>query len=138
MFSKDSNILVVDDSIHMRRLIADVIYELGFRNLVTAPDANEALKLVTLNHKQNNPFDIILSDLNMPGPNGIDFLKQIRASKSFVSLPFILITTESEKGAVLDAAINGVSSYIVKPFQASDLAEKLKEVWVKHNPKKAG
>ena len=138
MFSKDSNILVVDDSIHMRRLIADVIYELGFRNLVTASDANEALKLVTLNFKQKNPFDVILSDLNMPGPNGIDFLKQIRMSKAFKDLPFILITTESEKAAVLDAAVNGVSSYIVKPFQAKDLALKLKEVWERHNPQKAG
>ena len=138
MFPKESNILVVDDSIHMRRLISDVIYELGFRNLVTASDANEALKLVTLNYKQNNPFDIILSDLNMPGPNGIDFLKQIRSSKSFKNLPFILITTESEKKSVLDAAINGVSSYIVKPFQSKDLALKLKEAWVKTKPQKAG
>jgi len=134
MFPKETNILVVDDSIHMRRLITDTLYQLGFRKLVSASDANEAINLMGLNQKNKDPFQLILSDLNMPGINGLEFLKQIRATELYASMPFILITTESEKKYVLDAAVNGVSSYIVKPFTTEALANRMLEAWKKHNP----
>jgi two-component system chemotaxis response regulator CheY len=70
----------------------------------------------------------------MPGPSGIDFLKQVRETEKFKDLPFILITTESEKQAVIQAAMAGVSAYIVKPFNIETLTKRLQEAWKKHNP----
>ena len=139
MFGRDTHILLVDDSIHMRRLIADTLYQLGFRSLVSCSDANEALRALMTSVKSSKKFDLILADLNMPGPSGLDFLKQVRNSDSFKQIPFILITTESEKGCVLEAAQNGVSSYIVKPFTSGTLAERLMQAYKKHYPNsKAG
>ena len=132
MFARESNILVVDDSVHMRRLIADTLYQLGFRNLVSCADTHEALKSLMLSQSNNKKFDLILSDLNMPGPNGIELLRQVRASELFKEIPFILITTESEKGSVLEAAQLGVSSYIVKPFTSGSLYERLIAAYNKH------
>jgi two-component system chemotaxis response regulator CheY len=70
----------------------------------------------------------------MPGPSGLDFLKQVRATDKFQELPFILITTESEKQAVIQAALSGVSAYVVKPFNLETLTKRLQEAWKKHNP----
>ncbi len=134
MFPKETHILVVDDSINIRQIICDNLRRLGFTKMETAGDASEAFgKLVNLS-KTQNPFTLILSDLNMPGPSGIDFLKQVREIEKFKDLPFVLITTESEKQAVIQAALAGVSAYIVKPFNLESLTKRLQEAWKKHNP----
>jgi len=117
----------------MRRLISDALYNLGFRQLVSASDASEAINLLMLTDINSDPYDLILSDLNMPGMNGLEFLKEIRTSDTYVDVPFILITTESEKKYVIEAAMNGVSSYIVKPFTPEFLEARLKDAWAKHN-----
>jgi two-component system chemotaxis response regulator CheY len=70
----------------------------------------------------------------MPGPSGLEFLKQIRAEKDFITLPFLLVTTESEKGAVIEAAAAGVSGYVVKPFNLETLTKKIKDAYKKHYP----
>jgi two-component system chemotaxis response regulator CheY len=125
---------VVDDSINIRQIICDNLRRLGFGKMETAGDANEAFgKLVNFS-KTQNPFTLILSDLNMPGPSGIDFLKQVRETEKFKELPFVLITTESEKQAVIQAAMAGVSAYIVKPFNLESLTKRLQEAWKKHHP----
>lgn len=136
MFAKETRFLVVDDSFNIRRLIVDNLEKLGFSKIKAAEDANQAFDILTDAKKNNESFDIILSDLNMPGPSGLDFLKRVRGMEEFKTLPFILITTESEKGAVIEAAVNGVSAYIVKPFHLKVLSQRLREVWDKHYPSK--
>ena len=100
----------------------------------TASDANEAFGKLVHYSKTPQPFTLILSDLNMPGPNGLDFLKQVRETDKFKELPFILVTTESEKQAVIQAAMSGVSGYVVKPFNIETLTKRLQEAWKKHHP----
>ena len=134
MFSKNSKFLIVDDSLNLRRMVADSLKIIGYKNITMAEDANEAMGKLTFDFEQGQPFDVVLSDLNMPGPSGLDFLKMVRASKSFGNLPFILITTENEKGAVIEAAMSGVSGYIVKPFSNSTLSQRLSEAYKKHFP----
>lgn len=134
MFQRSTHILVVDDSLNIRRLVIDCLNRLGFTKIASAEDANEAMGKLTFFSETPTPIDLILADLNMPGPSGLDFLKQVRANPKFTQLPFLLVTTESEKGAVIEAATNGVSGYIVKPFSVEILAKRLKEAWKKHNP----
>lgn len=134
MFPKETSILVVDDSINIRQIIVDNLRRLGFVKIETAADANDAYNKLVQASKGAAPITLILSDLNMPGPSGLDFLKQVRDSAAFKDVPFIMITTESEKQAVIQAAVNGVSSYIVKPFNLETLTKRLGEAWKKHNP----
>ncbi|MEK6556553.1 MAG: response regulator [Bdellovibrionota bacterium] len=134
MFPKETNILVVDDSINIRQIIVDNLKRLGFMKIETAADANDAYNKLIQASKGPAPFTLILSDLNMPGPSGLDFLKQVRDAEKFKEIPFIMITTESEKQAVIQAAVSGVSSYIVKPFNLETLTKRLGEAWKKHNP----
>lgn len=134
MFPKETHILVVDDSINIRQIICENLRRLGFIKMETASDANEAFGKLVQFSKGATPFTLVLSDLNMPGPSGLDFLKQVRDNEKFATLPFILITTESEKQAVIQAAMAGVSAYIVKPFNLETLAKRLQEAWKKHNP----
>ena len=132
MFSKETHILVVDDALNIRRVICDSLNRLGFTRIVTAEDANEAMGKLVYFAKGSTPIDLVLSDLNMPGPSGLDFLKQVRETEDLKELPFILITTESEKGAVIEAAVSGVSGYVVKPFNMETLTQRLQEAWNKH------
>lgn len=134
MFPKETHILAVDDSLNIRRMVVGSLQRLGFGKVTTAEDANEALEKLKFFQKTQNAIGLVLSDLNMPGPSGLDFLKQVRAEADFAALPFILVTTESEKGPVIEAAMAGVSSYIVKPFNIETLGQRIKEAWVKHHP----
>lgn len=134
MFPKETHVLVVDDSLNIRRIVVDSLQRLGFSKITTAEDAVEALGKLKFFVKTPHAIGLVLSDLNMPGPSGLEFLKQIRAEKEFLTLPFLLVTTESEKGAVIEAAGAGVSGYVVKPFNLETLTKKIKDAWRKHNP----
>ncbi|MBX7231216.1 MAG: response regulator [Bdellovibrionales bacterium] len=134
MFRSDTHILVVDDSINIRRIVVDHLQKLGFSKIVAAENTAEALEKLKSYKQSGSPIQLVLSDLNMPGPSGLDFLKEVRKDPQYQALPFILITTESEKGAVIEAAVNGVSGYIVKPFNADTLTKRLKEAYRKHYP----
>ena len=134
MFPKDTHILVVDDSINIRQIICENLKRLGFIKMETAGDANEAFGKLVHFSKGPSPFTLILSDLNMPGPSGLDFLKQVRETDKFKTIPFILVTTEREKQAVIQAAMAGVSAYIVKPFNIDNLTKRMQEAWKKHFP----
>lgn len=138
MFNKETHVLVVDDSLNIRRVIVDGLNRLGFIKTTTAEDTSEAIAKLSFFAQTPTPVQLILSDLNMPGPSGLDFLKQLRSMKEYANMPFILITTESEKGAVIEAAVSGVSGYIVKPFNIETLSKRLKEAWKKHNPDAPG
>lgn len=134
MFAKETQILIVDDSFNIRRIINDSLRSLGFSRIITAEDANEGYTKLSQLSSTPTPVDLVLSDLNMPGPSGLDLLKQIRGTEKFKQLPFILITTESEKGVVIEAAVAGVSAYIVKPFNIETLGKRLLEAYKKHHP----
>ena len=134
MFAKETHVLVVDDSLNIRRIVVDSLQRLGFSKVTTAEDAVEAHGKLMFFAKSNTPIGLIFCDLNMPGPSGLDFLKQIRGDANLVGLPFLLVTTETEAGAVIEAAANGVSGYVVKPFNLEMLTKKVKDAWRKHNP----
>ena len=128
MFSKDTHILVVDDSLNIRRMVVDTLQRLGFSKITSAEDVPEAESKLEYFSKTENRVGLILSDLNMPGPSGLDFLKSVRDRADTKTLPFLLVTTESEKGAVIQAAALGVSSYVVKPFTPQVLKEKIEAI----------
>lgn len=133
MFTKETHILVVDDSLNIRRMVVDTLQRLGFSKITSAEDVPEAESKLDYFSKTDNKIGLILSDLNMPGPSGLDFLKSVRERSDTKDLPFLLVTTESEKGAVIQAAAHGVSSYVVKPFTLEILGKRIKDAWNKHN-----
>jgi|TARA_Y100001960_G_scaffold333703_1_gene440408 two-component system chemotaxis response regulator CheY len=120
---KNMRILVVDDFHTMRRIVINLLKQLGFSNVVEASDGREALDKV-----HSDKIDLVVSDWNMPNMTGIDFLKELRADEKYKTLPFIMVTAEGKKENVIAAVHAGVSNYVVKPFNAATLKEKLIKV----------
>jgi two-component system chemotaxis response regulator CheY len=135
MFPPDTRILVVDDMPTIRDLVKGQLKAMGFKTILEAADGEHAMQLVTHNQSAGTPIQLVISDWNMPKMTGLEFLKQIRASNEWANLPFVLLTSESERDQVTEAILAGVSQYVVKPFAAKVFEEKLKGVWAKHNPK---
>jgi len=136
MFSEKTCILVVDDMMTMRQLVKAQLRAMGFTNVVDADNGENAFKLMMERHKAATPIELVLSDWNMPVMTGIDFLRKVRASAEYKSIPFMLITAEGESSQVMEAVKAGVSNYVVKPFTPAILQEKILAVWKKHNPGK--
>ena len=115
-------ILIVDDSSTMRRIIGNVVMQLGFAkdDFDEAEDGVKAWKLL-----EENQYDIILTDWNMPNMNGLELVIKTRAEGAHMKVPIIMITTEGGKSEVITALKAGVNNYIVKPFNAAILKEKL-------------
>ncbi len=128
MFPKEARILIVDDMTSIRDLVRVSLNKLGYESIVEAPDGATALDLIQKQQKSNRQFDLVLCDWNMPKMMGIDLLKTVRKNPEWEFLPFILITTESEKTNILEAIASGVSDYIVKPFSVSILQNKMASV----------
>lgn len=128
MFKPESHILIVDDMMTMRKLVKKSCSELGFSKFTEAADG--ALAWAAL--KEANPkIDVIISDWNMPNLTGLEFLKKVRADAAFKDLPFFLLTAEAEAKQVAEALAAGVSNYIVKPFTADTLRQKLEQTAAK-------
>ena len=121
---KDMRILVVDDFSTMRRIIKNLLRELGFNNIEEADDGSTALPML-----ENNSFDFLVTDWNMPGMPGIDLLKSVRANPKLESLPVMMVTAEAKRDQIMEAAEAGVNGYVVKPFTAETLKEKLQKVF---------
>ncbi len=121
--NKNMRSLVVDDFLTMRRIIINLLRQLGFNNVVEAADGKQALDKV---HEEE--IDLIVSDWNMPNMTGIEFLKHVRADEKTKAIPFIMVTAEGKKENVIAAVHAGVSNYIVKPFNAATLKEKMSKV----------
>lgn len=119
-------ILVVDDSSTMRRIITNVILQLGYKKDDIEEAENGQIAWELLN---NGEFDVILTDWNMPIMSGLDLVKLIRNEDKYASLPIIMITTEGGKAEVVTALKAGVNNYIVKPFTAVLLKDKLNAVF---------
>lgn len=120
----DMKILIVDDFSTMRRIIKNLLRDLGFSNTHEADDGNTALPIL----KSGN-FDFLVTDWNMPGMTGIDLLRAVRADESMATLPVLLVTAESKKDQIIMAVEAGVNGYIVKPFNAATLEEKIKKIF---------
>ena len=117
-------ILVVDDFSTMRRIIKNLLKELGFTNIEEADDGQTALPLL----KQGN-FDFLVTDWNMPGMTGIDLLRAVRADADLASLPVLMVTAEAKREQIVLAAQEGVNGYIVKPFNGATLKEKIDKIF---------
>lgn len=137
MFPANTKFLVVDDFATMRKIIKKVLTELGYSNIEEADDGKPAFAALQAAHAAGNPFQFVISDWNMPGMTGIDLLKACKADPNFKNMPFMLVTAESEQKNIVEAAKNGVSDYVVKPFNATTLKGKLEKIWAKHNATKA-
>lgn len=121
---KNIKILVVDDFSTMRRIIKNLLRDLGFNNTAEADDGLTALPML-----QSGNFDLLITDWNMPGMQGIDLLKAVRADPKLSTLPVMMVTAEQKKEQIIEAAKSGVNGYIVKPFTAATLKEKLEKIF---------
>lgn len=124
------NILVVDDFPTMRRIIRNLLGELGFSNIEEADDGATALPML-----KTGKFDYLITDWNMPKMPGIELLKAVRADSSNISkMPILLVTAEAKREQIVEAAQAGVNGYIIKPFTAGTLKEKLEKTMARVNP----
>ena len=125
MFDPSTRILVVDDMMTMRKLVSKVCRDLGFTNITEAADGALGWEAIGA---ASPPIGLVISDWNMPNCTGLDLLKRIRSDSRHKGLPFVMVTAESEKHQLIEAMKAGVSSYVIKPFTADGLKEKLEEV----------
>ncbi len=121
---ESTRFLVVDDFSTMRRNVRNLQKELGFVNVQEAEDGVEALKKL-----RADTFDFVVSDWNMPNMTGIELLKEIRADAKLKTLPVLMVTAEAKRENIIEAAQAGASGYVVKPFTAATLDEKLKKIF---------
>lgn len=123
---ESKKVLVVDDSNVMRQIIKNNLKQLGFKpdNITDAEDGAVGLRKVG-----ESPVDLIVSDWNMPKMTGIEFLKAVRADAKLKDIKFLMVTSETEKEKIMEAVQAGVSQYIVKPFNANQLEEKIKQIF---------
>ena len=117
-------ILIVDDFSTMRRIIKNLLNDLGYTNTAVADDGSTALTALA-----QGSFDFVVTDWNMPGMTGIELLKAIRADDRFKTLPVLMVTAEAKREQIIEAAQNGVNGYIIKPFTAQTLEEKLGKIF---------
>lgn len=121
--NKNLKILIVDDFATMRKVIRNLLKQGGFENVAEAEDGAAALKLL-----KSQPVDFVISDWNMPNMSGLELLKAVRADEELKELPFLMVTAEALKDNVVAAVKAGVSNYIVKPFTAEVLNEKIEKI----------
>ncbi len=117
-------ILIVDDFATMRRILKNILKQIGFSNITEADDGSTALEEL-----KKDKFDLIISDWNMPKITGIELLKKVRSSDGLKEIPFLMVTAEAQKQNVIDAVQAGVSNYVVKPFTAEAISEKLEKIF---------
>ncbi len=117
-------ILIVDDFSTMRRIIKNLLRDLGFSNTHEADDGQTALPLL-----KNGDFQFLVTDWNMPGMTGIDLLKAVRADEKLRTLPVLMVTAEAKRDQIIEAAQAGVNGYVVKPFTAQALKEKIEKIF---------
>lgn len=124
MVQKAIKILVVDDFPTMRRIIRNLLKDLGFENVDEAEDGAQALEKL-----RNSTFDLVVSDWNMPNMDGLEMLKTIRQDPALSKLPVLMVTAEAKKENIIAAAQAGANGYVVKPFTAATLEEKLNKIF---------
>lgn len=128
MADKNMSFLVVDDFPTMRRIVRSLLKELGFTNVDEAEDGQDAL-----NKLRAGKFEFVVSDWNMPNLDGLEMLKEIRQDEALKGLPVLMVTAEAKKENIIAAAQAGANGYVVKPFTAATLEEKLNKIFEKMN-----
>ncbi len=121
---KNMKILVVDDFSTMRRIIKNLLRDLGFTNTSEADDGNTALPML-----QSGNFDFLVTDWNMPGMTGIELLKHVREDERLKDMPVLMVTAEAKRDQIVAAAQAGVNGYVIKPFTAAVLKEKIDKIF---------
>lgn len=121
---KNMKILIVDDFSTMRRIIKNLLRDLGFTNTHEADDGVTALPML-----RSGDFAFLVTDWNMPGMTGINLLKEVRADPKLVALPVLMVTAEAKRDQIIEAAQAGVNGYVVKPFTAQVLKEKIDKIF---------
>ena len=118
------SILVVDDFATMRRIVRNILKQLGYENIHEADDGASAVEVL-----KREKIQFIISDWNMPQMSGIELLKTVRATEEWKDLPFLMVTAEGQKENVIEAVKNKVNNYIVKPFTPEVLMEKISKIF---------
>lgn len=121
---KNMKILIVDDFSTMRRIIKNLLRDLGFTNTVEADDGTTALPIL-----QGGTIDFLVTDWNMPGMTGIELLRAVRADEKLKTIPVLMVTAEAKRDQIIAAAQAGVNGYVVKPFTAVALKEKIEKIF---------
>ncbi|MBF0236919.1 MAG: chemotaxis response regulator CheY [SAR324 cluster bacterium] len=122
--NKDMNILVVDDFSTMRRIVKNILRQLGFNNIVEADDGTTAMAKL-----KSEPIDFVITDWNMPKMTGMELLKEIRGDANLKNIPVLMVTAEALQENIIAAVKAGVSNYIVKPFDAKTLSDKINKIF---------
>jgi two-component system chemotaxis response regulator CheY len=117
-------ILVVDDFATMRRIIKNILTQLGYKNIIEADDGSTALTVL-----KSEKVGIIISDWNMPQMTGIELLRKVRSSEEYASTPFLMVTAEAQQENIIEAVQAKVSNYIVKPFTPETLGQKIDKIF---------
>ncbi len=121
---KNMKVLVVDDFSTMRRIVKNLLRDLGFTNTVEADDGQTALPIL-----EAGGIDFLVTDWNMPGMTGIELLKAVRENPDLVDLPVLMVTAEAKREQIIMAAQAGVNGYVIKPFTAATLKEKIEKIF---------
>jgi two-component system, chemotaxis family, chemotaxis protein CheY len=125
-WDKNMRVLVVDDFSTMRRIIKNILRQLGFNNIVEADDGTTAWEVLN-----KDRIEFVVSDWNMPKMTGIELLRKVRSSEEFADMPFLMVTAEAQQENIIEAVQAKVSNYIVKPFTAETLGQKIDKIFEK-------
>jgi two-component system chemotaxis response regulator CheY len=123
-YDKNMKVLVVDDFSTMRRIVKNILRQLGFVNILEADDGTTAVGIL-----ERERVDLIISDWNMPQMTGIELLRHVRSSEEIKDTPFLMVTAEAQQENIIEAVKAKVSNYIVKPFTADTLHEKIEKIF---------
>jgi two-component system, chemotaxis family, chemotaxis protein CheY len=126
--STDMKFLIVDDFSTMRRIVRGLLKEIGYNNAEEAEDGVEALSML-----KQAKYDFVVSDINMPNMNGFELLKAIKEDATLKHLPVLMVTAEAKRDQIIEAAQAGVNGYVVKPFTAQVLKEKIDKIFERVN-----
>lgn len=125
MFAPSTRVLIVDDMMTMRKIVSKTLRDLGLSDIQEAADGNLAWDILC---KSEPGIQLVISDWNMPNCTGLELLKRVKADPKYAKLPFVLLTAEAEAAQITEALKNGVSNYIIKPFTAEIVRQKLELV----------
>jgi len=117
-------VLIVDDFATMRRILKNILTQIGFSNIYEADDGKSALNLI-----KNQKIDLIMCDWNMPVMTGLDLLNAVRGDDALKAIPFVMVTAEAQKENIIQAVQAGVNNYVVKPFTTETITQKLEKVF---------
>ncbi len=128
----ETHFLIVDDYSNIRVLVKSQLQDFGFDKVTEHENVDNAINF--LNSNPDPKVDFIISDWNMPGKTGLDFLMWARSQDKYKNMPFLILTTENEQAKIMSAVSSGVSNFLLKPWETEELGKKIQLCWKKHNP----